>query len=34
MKPPVEAVQAGRKITTLSSKCGATVPIALMSPHA
>lgn len=33
MKPPVEAVQAGRQITTLSSKCGATVPIALMSPH-
>jgi catechol 2,3-dioxygenase-like lactoylglutathione lyase family enzyme len=34
MKPPVDAVQPGRRITTLSSKCGATVPIALMSPHA
>jgi hypothetical protein len=33
MKPPVDAVQPGRQITTLSSKCGATFPIALMSPH-
>ncbi len=33
MKAPVDAVQAGRKITTISSKAGATVPIALMTAH-
>jgi catechol 2,3-dioxygenase-like lactoylglutathione lyase family enzyme len=33
MKPPVDAVQAGRKISTISSKAGAKIPIALMSPH-
>jgi hypothetical protein len=33
MKPPVEAVQAGRFITTVSSKAGSTLAIAVMSPH-
>jgi catechol 2,3-dioxygenase-like lactoylglutathione lyase family enzyme len=33
MKPPVDAVQAGRRISTISSKAGAAVPIAVMSPH-
>lgn len=33
MKPPVDAVQAGRRISTISSKAGAKIPIALMSPH-
>ncbi len=33
VKPPVEAVQAGRRIATLSSRAGSTVAIALMSPH-
>lgn len=33
MKPPVDAVQKGRRISTISSKAGAKVPIALMSPH-
>jgi hypothetical protein len=33
MKPPVEAVQAGRLITTISSKAGSTLAIAVMSPH-
>ncbi len=31
MKPPVEAVQQGRRISTISSKAGARVPIALMT---
>ncbi len=33
MKAPVDAVQPGRQITTISSKAGATVAIALMTPH-
>ena len=33
MKAPVEAVQAGRRIATLSSRAGSTVAIAFMSPH-
>jgi hypothetical protein len=33
MKPPVEAVQAGRYITTISSRGGSSVAIAVMSPH-
>jgi hypothetical protein len=33
MKPPVEAVQAGRQITTISSRGGSSVAIAVMSPH-
>jgi hypothetical protein len=33
MKPPVEAVQAGRHITTISSRGGSSVAIAVMSPH-
>ena len=33
MKPPVEAVQAGRRIATISSRGGSSVAIALMSPH-
>lgn len=33
MKPPVEAVQAGRRISTISSRGGSSVAIALMSPH-
>ena len=33
MKPPTEAVQPGRRITTISSKAGSSVAIALMSPH-
>jgi hypothetical protein len=33
MKPPVDAVQAGRQITTISSKAGSSVAIAVMSPH-
>lgn len=33
MKPPVAAVQAGRRIATLSSRAGCDVAIAFMSPH-
>jgi catechol 2,3-dioxygenase-like lactoylglutathione lyase family enzyme len=33
MKPPIDAVQAGRKITTISSKAGSTLAIAVMNPH-
>jgi hypothetical protein len=33
MKPPVDAVQAGRQITTISSRSGSTLAIAVMSPH-
>lgn len=33
LKPPVDAVQPGRRIATISSKAGSTVPIALMTPH-
>lgn len=33
MKPPVDAVQSGRRIATLSSRAGAEVAIAFMSPH-
>lgn len=33
MKPPVDAVQQGRRIATLSSRAGAAVPLAFMSPH-
>lgn len=33
MKPPFDAVQPGRRITTISSKAGANVAIALMSAH-
>jgi hypothetical protein len=34
MKPPVDAVQEGRRIATLSSRAGSTVAMAFMSPHA
>ncbi len=33
MKPPVDAVQEGRRIATLSSRAGLQVAVALMSPH-
>ncbi len=33
MKPPVDAVQSGRRIATLSSRAGCHVAIAFMSPH-
>jgi hypothetical protein len=33
MKPPVEAVQKGRRIATLSSRAGLGVALAFMSPH-
>jgi hypothetical protein len=33
MKPPTDAVQAGRKIASISSKAGSTVALVLMSPH-
>jgi catechol 2,3-dioxygenase-like lactoylglutathione lyase family enzyme len=33
MKPPVPAVQAGRFITTVSSRAGSSLAIAVMSPH-
>jgi catechol 2,3-dioxygenase-like lactoylglutathione lyase family enzyme len=33
LKPPVTAVQAGRRIATVRSSAGSTVPIAIMSPH-
>ncbi len=33
MKPPVDAVQSGRRIATLSSRAGSQVAIAFMSPH-
>jgi hypothetical protein len=33
MKPPVDAVQKGRRIATLSSRAGLGVALALMSPH-
>jgi hypothetical protein len=32
-KPPVDAVQPGRRITSISSRAGSSVAIALMSPH-
>ena len=33
LKPPVTAVQAGRRIATVRSIAGSSVPIAIMSPH-
>jgi catechol 2,3-dioxygenase-like lactoylglutathione lyase family enzyme len=33
MKPPMDAVQPGRKITTISSRGGSTLAIAVMNPH-
>jgi catechol 2,3-dioxygenase-like lactoylglutathione lyase family enzyme len=33
MKPPVEAVQPGRLITTISSRGGSSLAIAVMNPH-
>lgn len=33
MKPPIDAVQEGRRIATLSSRAGLQVAVALMSPH-
>ena len=33
LKPPVTAVQAGRRIATVRSSAGSSVPIAIMSPH-
>ena len=33
MKPPVDAVQSGRRIATLSSRAGLGVALAMMSPH-
>lgn len=33
MKPPVDAVQSGRRIATLSSRAGSSVAIAFMSTH-
>lgn len=33
MKPPVDAVQPGRRIATLSSRAGSSVAIAFMSTH-
>jgi catechol 2,3-dioxygenase-like lactoylglutathione lyase family enzyme len=33
MKPPTDAVQPGRRITTISSRGGSSVAIAVMSPH-
>lgn len=33
MKPPIDAVQQGRRISTISSRAGSTVAIAVMSPH-
>lgn len=33
VKAPIDAVQRGRRITSVSSKAGSTVAIALMSPH-
>jgi hypothetical protein len=33
MKSPIDAVQPGRRIATLSSKAGSTVALAFMSPH-
>jgi hypothetical protein len=32
-KPPIDAVQPGRRITSVSSRAGSSVAIALMSPH-
>jgi catechol 2,3-dioxygenase-like lactoylglutathione lyase family enzyme len=32
-KPPIDAVQPGRRITSISSRAGSSVAIALMSPH-
>ena len=32
-KPPTDAVQQGRRITSISSRGGSTVAIAIMSPH-
>ncbi len=34
MKPPIDAVQAGRLITTISSRAGSSLAMAVMSPHA
>ena len=33
MKPAIVAVQSGRRIATIRSSAGSTVPIAIMSPH-
>ncbi len=33
MKPPVDAVQKGRRISTISSRAGSSVAIAVMTPH-
>ncbi len=33
MNPPVDAVQHGRRIATLSSKAGSSVALAFMTPH-
>ncbi len=33
MKPPIDAVQPGRRITSISSRGGSTVAMAVMSPH-
>ena len=33
VKPPIDAVQPGRRITAISARGGSTVPIALMTPH-
>ncbi len=33
IKPAITAVQAGRRIATVRSSAGSTVPIAVMSPH-
>jgi catechol 2,3-dioxygenase-like lactoylglutathione lyase family enzyme len=33
VRPPKEAVQPGRRIATLDTAAGSTVPLAFMSPH-
>ena len=33
IKPAITAVQSGRRIATIRSSAGSTVPIAIMSPH-
>ncbi len=33
MKPPIDAVQTGRRISTISSRAGSSVAIAVMSAH-
>ena len=33
LKPPINAVQPGRRIATVRSSAGSSVPIAIMSPH-